>query len=200
VLDKVVSLLKQHGFLHMDDVIDQKLNLLQGFKNVYFDSAKSEVYIVVDKNEVFLADEIEEYETQISGFITLFANDVLTYNVNLVLISPIGFYEPHSTEKQLEYMALINRFERDKYFCRKIFLDKKSRGEKEIDELSILPFNKITIEENTDYQDDDESKLAEIFKQNNALLIELTKPVSEINIELVQNLLINSEDKGEKNE
>lgn len=198
--NRIIDILSKKNFLHISDVLGHERRILSGFRDVYFDANQKEVYILVEKNESFSVEEIIEFETQISGFITIFADEVLAYNTNLILISPLGFYNSSSDIEKNDYMDLVNRYERDKFYCRKIFLDKSAQGKYEESELSILPFVDISFESIPCEQNDDEAELNQIFENKIDIFLELIKDNHESCLANIEKMFEIYETKGEEHE
>ena len=68
-------------------------------------------------------------------FIIWLGNKPLKYNINLILLCPLGLGSKSKQDRQ-GIDEIIN-YERDKYYCRKIFIDVSNPNFEE--ELLILP-------------------------------------------------------------
>ncbi|MDU4892358.1 MAG: hypothetical protein E6344_18725 [Clostridium sp.] len=93
-----------------------------------------EAYIVIDKivNEKI----IEEYKSKILWFQNWCMNEILLFNINLIILYKNNDYEPKALRK------LIAEYERDSSICRKIFIDIEDESD-----LDMIPFNSVIIKE-----------------------------------------------------
>jgi len=175
--DEVINILKIHQFVEYKPTLKnantQSEKLLLDFDEVY--SNGKEIYIVLENLEESFSDEqIRAYEDKVNSFLyTLSNNDGIKYNINLIMICPLN-----------ENINILN-FERDKYICRKTFLN--SQAENFMDEIKLLPFIPISsiIEDfETDLSREMEF-LEEITGNNKKILDELLtiNPPNIFNIE-----------------
>ncbi len=143
----VIKELQRFGFIQIDNAIDKHYdfdfrNELLHFDTIFSDKYGREIYIIEEQNEkIFSKEAIYKIEENIKAFIySRPNNDGIRYNINLVLLCPID-------KKTQEYNDIVN-LERDKYTCRKIFLDTECSNIEE--EMSILPFIPISSYVNYD--------------------------------------------------
>lgn len=108
------------------------------FKNVYSDKLQRELYILVENlDRIFNKEEIDDFQKKVARFIySRPNNDALKFNINLVLICPFG-----------EDISQVVSLERDKYYCRKIFINSGVTSEedfmREVYTLPSIPISKI---------------------------------------------------------
>ncbi|MDN4075852.1 ABC-three component system middle component 1 [Fictibacillus terranigra] len=108
-----------------------EINILP-FKHIFISQSQKEVYILEEKECLFTSNELEKMDNLILTFIQFLSNkDAIKYNINLVLLCP---FNKKQDQKELQKML---GFERNKYTCRKIFLDTSSKDFSE--EMAILP-------------------------------------------------------------
>lgn len=152
MLKKVLNLLTLNGFekrqskgrykkLGCTSRLQEQLQTLS-FKHIYINTAETEMYILCESKEAFTEKEIKEYEREIASFVIMVGNRPLAYNINLVLLCPLNL-----KKNQLSVNSPISRLidmERNRYYCRKIFLDTANRNSEE--ELVTLPFLPVKIE------------------------------------------------------
>lgn len=181
MINEVKEILETQGYLHRNKIYDDP-NILSGFNEVYIEPKKRELYILISKNVPFTYEEIKEYQQQVSGFITLYASEILAFNINLLLFSPIGYY--NKKEKD-DYIDLVNSIERNKSYCRKIFLDTMAQDKDRKAELSILPFVPISFSETETDNNKEDSELDCIFSCKEDLYKELLKDKSDIRLEKI---------------
>ncbi|MGN4584298.1 hypothetical protein [Bacillus cereus group sp. MYBK228-1] len=147
MLHKVIELLKQNGFQKKEYIpnrivynqetqkSEEKAIRLLNFDHVYLNKTETELYILIEKDTVFTHRDIKEYEKKMFNFIIWLGNKPLKYNINLILLCPLGLGSK-SRQDRKGIDEIIN-YERDKYYCRKIFIDVSNPNFEE--ELLILP-------------------------------------------------------------
>lgn len=119
--------------------------LLSLFEHVYFDANEREAYLLIEKANIFSPSEIDQLVDEIAGFITLRPNDILKYNINLVLLCPLQLYNNNAiNESDPKYKILS--YEKDRYFCRKFLLDTTNPNFEE--EIDLLPFMPVDVDFN----------------------------------------------------
>lgn len=181
MISEVKEILKAQGYLHKSQVYNSP-HILSDLNEVYIEPKKRELYILINKDAPFSKEEIKTYQQQVSGFITLHADGILAFNINLLLFSPIGYY--NKKEKD-EYIDLVNSIERNKSYCRKIFLDTMAKGVDRRAELSILPFVPISFSEIETNLEQDDIQFDRIFCNQEQLYEELLKNRTELSIEKI---------------
>ncbi|MDF0736471.1 hypothetical protein [Bacillus pacificus] len=153
-IDEVIDLLKVNGFKEKKFIKKrviynqkerkqeiQEFNILE-FEFVFVNEVETELYIVEEKDSLFTYEEIEEFNIKIAAFLTFLGNSPIKYNVNLVLLCPLNLKNlDEEDEREVRY---ILGHERNKYNCRKIFLDTANQNFEE--ELSILPSLPINVQ------------------------------------------------------
>lgn len=183
----ITNIMAKFGFIQIDSKKGTESNFsswknLLSFESVFSDSCGREIYIIEEQIEkMFSKQTIIEMEDRVKAFIfSRQNNDGIRYNINLILLCPID-------KKSLEYKNIV-ALERDKYTCRKIFLNSNCQCIQ--DELSILPF--IPISEYVDY---DVNKLMNLTDEinkisynNEIILNELLS--KEPNLKKIENELI----------
>lgn len=108
-----------------------EINILP-FNKIFISQNQNELYILEEKECLFTPDELVKMDNLILTFIQFLSNkDAIKYNINLVLLCP---FNKKKDQKELQKML---GFERNKYTCRKIFLDTSSNDFRE--EMAILP-------------------------------------------------------------
>ena len=145
-LDSICEILNQNGYFmkKFTKFISKGINskiFLTDYKTLDFDNVLSnendtELYIIEEKaNDAFSFEDIYAMEKRISSFIFTRPNkDSLKYNINLILICPI---------KEMDRKLVIT-LERNKYYCRKIFINSLLEGQDFENELNVLPFLPIS--------------------------------------------------------
>lgn len=117
---------------------DVKLN----FDNIYVNSDETEMYILVEN--YISESNIKNYHDEILFFQNWYNNEILIYNINLILI-----YENNSSNQELR--NLIFKYEKDTHLCRKIFIDSKSElNDLEFDILPFRPLGAVNISNQTE--------------------------------------------------
>ncbi|MGG1629821.1 hypothetical protein [Rossellomorea sp. NRS-1567] len=107
------------------------INILP-FNHIFISQSEKEVYILEENESLFTSKELMKMDNLILTFIQFLSNkDSIKYNINLILICP---FNKKKDKKELQKML---GFERNKYTCRKIFLDTSSKDFSE--EMAILP-------------------------------------------------------------
>lgn len=197
----MIELLLKNEYIHKENILRKDEMLLSQFEDVYFDKQQREMYIICEKQKFDFTEEsltnyIDQMETIISGFISIYADNVLSYNVNLVLLLPIGLYE--EKPEYLEYrVTLISNYERDKYSCRKIFIDSTAKSEEEIErELNMLPFLRINSKQDSE-PDNVEQKIKEILFNNEEFYNEMIKE-DMIDFDKIDKIILSKLDLGEE--
>jgi hypothetical protein len=135
MLEKIQEMLLNNGYVKKEIYMYENNEKIRfDFENVYINEQETEMYILINS---YLSDErIISYHNQILCFQNWCNNDILIYNINLILI-----YENSGESRELR--DLIYKFEKDGHLCRKIFIDSKS---KLVDlELDILPFKPLGV-------------------------------------------------------
>ncbi|EPC8419161.1 hypothetical protein ACR3AO_001733 [Bacillus wiedmannii] len=122
----------------------QEYNILE-FDLIFINEKETELYIVEEKECLFTQEEIEAFNIKIAAFHTLMGNSSIRYNINLLLLCPLDL-QNLDKEREASVRKILG-YERDKYNCRKIFLDTANPNFEE--ELSILPSVPINVEINT---------------------------------------------------
>lgn len=139
--EDITKVLEGVGFLKVNNIngSDSIFNLwhdLLPFDSVFSDSYGKEIYIIEEQLEQMFSKEIiATIEDKVRAFIySRQNNDGIRYNINLILLCPID-------KKSQEYKEIVD-LERNKYTCRKLFLNSKCSNYE--DEMSILPFIPIS--------------------------------------------------------
>ncbi len=133
MLEKIKEILISNRYIkkefHMS-YNDEKIKF--DFENVYVNEKATEMYILVENN---ISNEIiESYHNRILCFQNWYDDDILIYNINLILI-----YQNRKENKELH--DLIYKYEQDGHLCRKIFINSKYDFDEL--ELDILPFKPL---------------------------------------------------------
>ncbi|EJR78560.1 hypothetical protein PDQ31_14410 [Bacillus cereus] len=147
MLHKVIELLKQSGFQKKEyssykiiynqetqEYEKEKISVLN-FENVYVNITETELYILIEKEDVFTHQDIKSYEKKVFDFTIYLGNNPLRYNINLILLCPLELQ--NKSKRNVKEINEIINYERDKYHCRKIFIDVSNVDFE--DELLILP-------------------------------------------------------------
>ena len=155
---RLINLLKQYGyedFFH-DKPEKMKTEHLLSFKDNIFvykeDNKEKELYCIHEKklssDKDSYKDELKQYKKEIEelvqeiyGFTVLYGNQLLSYNSVLVLICN---FNPNLTEENGKFMAL---FEKNKYYCRKIFLNTSANVKQELPKKDSKRKSKVKIAE-----------------------------------------------------
>ena len=128
-----------------------------------------EVYIIL-QDELWMV-KIENYQRMILWFQNCTNNEVIKYNINVIIL-----YRNMDIEQNSKMIDYIKKYERDLHFCRKLFINLDDESS-----LNILPFYKIkcvTLEgESLNLRD----KIKGII-HNKILFEELTKEIPDFNI------------------
>lgn len=163
--------------------VQEPVNILP-FEHVYIDKNKVELYLLVEKKELFNEEEIKQFDKKISSFIAfLDYNDPIKYNINLILLCPLNL-KTHVTDSNTKK---ILAYERNKFNSRKIFLDTSNKNFHE--ELEILP--SFPIDLGYEFKSDGYKGLVEDIKTiiPNELFEELSKEIDEINVNKISYFL-----------
>lgn len=133
MIEKIEEILLNCGYLKKEFyTVKNKENIEFEFDNIYVNADDTEMYILVEDyvSEV----NIKKYHDEILFFQNWYNNEILIYNINLILI-----YNNDSTDEELR--NLIYKYEKDAHLCRKIFID--SLSELNDLEFDILPFRPL---------------------------------------------------------
>ncbi|ACK91498.1 hypothetical protein IRV08_18230 [Bacillus cereus] len=170
----------------------EEYNILE-FDFIFINEKETELYIIEEKESLFTHEEIEVFNVKIAAFHTLMGNSPIKYNINLLLLCPLHL-QNLDKEREASIRKILGH-ERDKYNCRKIFLDTANSNFEE--ELSILPSIPIDVEiKNTSigYEGLLE-KVKEVLGES--LYTELNRLDEEINLHsVVQHLNVKDENNG----
>lgn len=90
-----------------------------------------EVYIIL-QDELWM-EKIENYQRMILWFQNCTYNEVIKYNINIIIL-----YRYVDLEKNYKIIDYIKKYERDLHFCRKLFVNLDDESS-----LNVLPFYKI---------------------------------------------------------
>lgn len=90
-----------------------------------------EVYIIL-QDELWI-EKIEKYQRMILWFQNCIGNEVIKYNINIIIL-----YRDIDIELKSKMIDYIKKYERDLHFCRKLFINLDDKNS-----LNILPFYKI---------------------------------------------------------
>ena len=90
-----------------------------------------EVYIIL-QDELWI-EKIEKYQRMILWFQNCIDNEVIKYNINIIIL-----YRDVDIEHKSKMIDYIKKYERDLHFCRKLFINLDDESS-----LNILPFYKI---------------------------------------------------------
>ncbi|UPM56376.1 hypothetical protein [Gottfriedia acidiceleris] len=135
---KTISQIRKLGYLSRT----QELLQLLSFKHIYINSKETEMYVICESKKIFIEEQIKEFEREIASFVIMLGNKPLAYNINLVLLCPLNLKKNHLSENN--HISKLIDIERDKYNCRKFFLDTANRNFEE--ELDIIPSLALKIE------------------------------------------------------
>lgn len=164
--------------------------LLSSFRHIFQDDKGRELYILEEKESMFTDRDLDRFHKEISGFITLSSNDVIKYNINLILLCPFG--------KSLADKNIINKYENNKYICRKIFLNTLNDNLEE--EINLLPL--LRLNSNPIAIDEYEIKNSVIGILSNSadFYEELKKDIKIIDINKIKELLLTFSEEGDDRE
>jgi len=161
---KIERLLISNGFNKCKLEIEQETEV---FDEVFLKDNK-EAYILFDGE--ISEDSINEYQKKILWFQNWSDNEILRYNINLLIP-----YKSSEVNKII-INKYIFKFERDSHVCRKIFLnldDEKS--------ADLLPFKKIKLSERKVYANDLKKEIISILSTN-TVYNELLKEEFDLNL------------------
>ncbi|MFB4165328.1 hypothetical protein ACE1TI_16345 [Alteribacillus sp. JSM 102045] len=156
-LNEVTKVLENNGFKQKEFMINKsqynsetekyehKQVSILDFKNIFTNKNETEIYLIEEKDQLFINEEVDEFEKRVAGFIAFLGNNPLKYNINLLLLCPLNLQRKGKKESE-EINKLIS-YERNKYYCRKIFLDTANQNFE--DEMSLIPSFpiKVNVEE-----------------------------------------------------
>ncbi|OMD41115.1 hypothetical protein [Paenibacillus odorifer] len=200
MLDHLSTLFEENGFSRMSFIqklpyydIELKKHSMKftdilKFDCIYADQEIREVFVIASKlKSVFTQEEIKNCEQEIANFINFHPSNSLRFNITLILLCPLNF-----TKKMKKIPADILDVlgsEKDKYFCKKIFLDSTNpNAEEELSILPLVPIN-ISVKDKANGYSGITLKLKEFM--NDELFKELTKIEDEPDIEIIEkNLFI----------
>lgn len=123
----IKEILEQYGYYESKlKISNRELDI-----NDVFIKDNKEVYIIL-QNELWM-EKIEDYQRMILWFQNYIDDEVIKYNINIIIL-----YRDLDIEQNSKMIDYIKKYERDLHFCRKLFVNLDDENS-----LNILPFYKI---------------------------------------------------------
>lgn len=123
----IKEILEQYGYCESKlKISNRELDI-----NDVFIKDNKEVYIIL-QNELWM-EKIEDYQRMILWFQNYINDEVIKYNINIIIL-----YRNFDIEQNSKMLYYIKKYERDLHFCRKLFVNLDDESS-----LNVLPFYKI---------------------------------------------------------
>ncbi|CDM68416.1 hypothetical protein CM240_1252 [Clostridium bornimense] len=167
---KIEKLLVSYGFNKSKLIIGRDTEV---FSEVFIKDNK-EAYILFEG--LINVELIDKYQKKILWFQNWSDNEILRYNINLLIP-----YKSSQVNRD-EVNKYIFKFERDSHICRKIFLDLDNENC-----IDLLPFNKINLSKSDVNSNSLKKELVKVLHTDN-IYQELIK--EDFDLELIKKELL----------